>query len=101
MWRNIIGQTILQLTILIVLLFKVGYLFDISYKNEDPFYLLDEPTDKLRAYTIVFQTFVLMQVFNMINSRKLGECNVLRDFFGNCYFSLILIFILGIQMLFV
>ena len=60
MWRNIIGQIILQLSILTLLMFKIGDLLEISYKNDDPFYLLGEPTDKLRAYTIVFQTFVFM-----------------------------------------
>jgi len=42
MWRNVIGQSIFQITVLLVLLFKGGDIFDIPYLQSDPFY----PTDK-------------------------------------------------------
>lgn len=46
-------------------------------------------------YTIIFQVFVFMQIFNLINSRKIGdEKNVFSHFFNNKYF--IIIFILTI-----
>ena len=31
------------------------------------------PTEKTEHYTIMFNTFVFMQVFNEINARKLGK----------------------------
>ena len=51
-------------------------------------------------YSIVFQTFVFMQLFNEINSRKLGEreFNVFAHFFNNWMFLLILIATFAIQM---
>ena len=50
-------------------------------------------------YTIVFQTFVFMQLFNQINSRKLGEkdYNVFSKFFNNPMFIVITILTFGIQ----
>ena len=113
MWRNIIGQSFYQITVLLVLMFKGGDIFGISYENSDPFYptseqVLDnptrgwveqEPTDKVLMYTMIFQAFVFMQLFNQINSRKVGETdyNVFSAFFGNCIFVIITIVIIGIQ----
>jgi len=41
-------------------------------EGED-FYVGWEPTNRCRVYTMLFHAFVFMQVFNEINSRKLGE----------------------------
>jgi magnesium-transporting ATPase (P-type) len=47
----------------------------------------------LAHYTIIFQAFVCMQIFNQINSRKLGvkEFNVFSGLFNNPRFLLILL----------
>ena len=117
MWRNVIGQSIFQVIVLFVLLFKGGDLFDLPYLQSDPFYpskeemesmadratdlgwKLQEPTQKAQMYSIFFQTFVLMQIFNQINSRKLGqkEYNVFASFFNNPIFLVLLILTFGIQ----
>ena len=118
MWRNILGQALLQITVLLVLMYKVREIFGIVYEDDDPFYPnpedmaanpdrteweVYEPTAKVEGYTIVFQTFVFMQLFNQINARKLGEkeWNVFAEFFNNCMFILILIGTFAIQMLIV
>lgn len=63
----------------------------------------DEGTHKLTLYTMVFQTFVFMQVFNQVNARKLGEreFNVFKGFFNNCYFLFIMLVTIVVQMLLV
>lgn len=40
-------------------------------------------TEQVKLFTIVFNTFVFMQVFNQINARKLeaGELNVFAGMF--------------------
>lgn len=55
-----------------------------------------EHTQKMLHYTIIFQVFVFMQIFNLINSRKIeeGEINVFKNFFNNKWF--IIIFLLTI-----
>ena len=66
------------MAILLVLLFEADKIFGFTYDNTGPLYEdeLGEPTERLRALTIVFQTYFFMQIFNMINSRRIDECNV-------------------------
>ena len=68
MWRHIMGQSIYQIAVLLVLMFKGGDIFGISYENSDPFYpseeqvlenstrgwVEQEPTDKVLMYTMIF-----------------------------------------------
>ena len=60
-------------------------------------------TNKCRHYTMIFHSFVFMQVFNEINSRKLGEkeFNVFAGFFNNWLFLLIIVLTIGVQCLMV
>jgi P-type Ca2+ transporter type 2B len=54
-------------------------------------------------FTLIFHTFVFMQVFNEINSRKLGdkEFNVLQGFFNNSLFIVVIILTIVVQCLMV
>lgn len=45
MWRNIIGQAILQIIILLTLLFKGNDIFGIKFVMSDPFYPTQEQID--------------------------------------------------------
>ena len=58
-----------------------------------------EHTEKMLHYTIIFQIFVFMQIFNLINSRKIGdnEINVFANFFNNKWFIIIFIVTIIIQ----
>lgn len=57
-------------------------------------YELGIPTPKVEMYTIIFNAFIMMQLFNMINARKLGErdFNVFKGFFNNGLFIAVYIF---------
>jgi Ca2+ transporting ATPase len=57
------------------------------------------PTEKTEHYTIMFNTFVFMQIFNEINARKLGnqEYNVFHNFFNNFLFLGILLATICVQ----
>lgn len=105
MWRNIIGQVTYQLVVLIVMLYTVPWWFGKGYKladnseidfygateNETPEFTLARQY-KLEHYTMIFHTFVLMNLFNQLNSRKLGwrEINIFERFFNNFKFLLVL-----------
>ena len=56
--------------------------------------MLFKATEKCELYTMVFQTFVFMQLFNQINARKLGdrEFNVFHKFCNNAWFICLTIF---------
>lgn len=94
MLRNIVGQSIYQFIVVIVLLYFGPLMFDINYEyTQDNFYTDERrPANQLYHYTLIFHTFVLMQLFNQINCRNLGlkDLNIFQRFFNNFYFIIIL-----------
>ncbi|XP_051745806.1 plasma membrane calcium-transporting ATPase 1a isoform X2 [Ctenopharyngodon idella] len=82
MMKNILGHAVYQLTIIFTLLFAGEKIFDIDSGRNAP---LHAPPSE--HYTIVFNTFVMMQLFNEINARKIhGERNVFEGIFNNLIF---------------
>ncbi|XP_013876792.1 plasma membrane calcium-transporting ATPase 1 isoform X2 [Austrofundulus limnaeus] len=87
MMKNILGHAIYQLTIIFTLLFVGEKMFDIDDGRNAPLHA--SPSEH---YTIVFTTFVLMQIFNEFNARKIhGERNVFEGVFRNPIFCSILL----------
>ncbi|XP_056877739.1 plasma membrane calcium-transporting ATPase 1a isoform X2 [Takifugu flavidus] len=82
MMKNILGQGVYQLIIIFTLLFAGENIFDIDSGRNAPLHAA--PSEH---YTIVFNTFVMMQLFNEINARKIhGERNVFEGIFNNLIF---------------
>ncbi|XP_048878434.1 plasma membrane calcium-transporting ATPase 4 isoform X1 [Brienomyrus brachyistius] len=82
MMKNILGHAVYQLTIIFTLLFAGEKLFDIDSGRNTP--LHSPPSEH---YTIVFNVFVMMQLFNEINARKIhGERNVFEGVYRNPIF---------------
>ncbi|XP_008107878.2 plasma membrane calcium-transporting ATPase 4 isoform X4 [Anolis carolinensis] len=87
MMKNILGHAVYQLTIIFTLLFAGEKFFDIDSGRNTP--LHSPPTEH---YTIVFNTFVMMQLFNEINARKIhGERNVFEAIFRNPIFCTVVL----------
>ncbi|XP_034770869.2 plasma membrane calcium-transporting ATPase 3-like isoform X2 [Acipenser ruthenus] len=87
MMKNILGHAVYQLTIIFTLLFVGELIFDIDSGRNAP--LHSPPSEH---YTIIFNTFVLMQLFNEINARKIhGERNVFDSIFRNPIFCSIVL----------
>ncbi|XP_015198205.1 plasma membrane calcium-transporting ATPase 4 isoform X1 [Lepisosteus oculatus] len=87
MMKNILGHAVYQLTIIFTLLFAGEKFFDIDSGRNSP---LHAPPSE--HYTIVFNTFVLMQLFNEINARKIhGERNVFEGIYRNPIFCAVVI----------
>uniref|UniRef100_A0A6N2NJJ8 Cation-transporting P-type ATPase C-terminal domain-containing protein n=1 Tax=Salix viminalis TaxID=40686 RepID=A0A6N2NJJ8_SALVM len=63
MWRNLLSQALYQIAILLTLHFKGESIFGVTKTVKD---------------TLIFNIFVLCQVFNEFNARKLEEKNVSR-----------------------
>jgi len=85
---------------MIILLYLGPMMFDIQYDMINaPFQLgsntntaLDKlPTNRLVHYTFLFNAFMMMNIFNQINCRKLGikEFNIFERIFNNPLFILI------------
>ncbi|KAM3844134.1 plasma membrane calcium-transporting ATPase 3 isoform 9-T9 [Vipera latastei] len=95
MMKNILGHAVYQLIIIFTLLFVGEVIFDIDCGRNAP--LHSPPSEH---YTIIFNTFVMMQLFNEINARKIhGERNVFDGIFGNPIFCSIVLGTFGIQVI--
>lgn len=97
MWFNMLGHATYQLAVLFPLVYKGEDFFDIPLGRK-----LGHDHAPTQHYTIVFNTFVLMQIFNEINARKLyGEWNVFDGILNNPLYIAIILFTLGAQIIIV
>nr|XP_045009470.1 plasma membrane calcium-transporting ATPase 1 isoform X3 [Jaculus jaculus] len=97
MMKNILGHAFYQLVVVFTLLFAGEKFFDIDSGRNAP---LHAPPSE--HYTIVFNTFVLMQLFNEINARKIhGERNVFEGIFNNVIFCTIVLGTFVVQIIIV
>ncbi|XP_053456559.1 plasma membrane calcium-transporting ATPase 2 isoform X3 [Nycticebus coucang] len=97
MMKNILGHAVYQLTLIFTLLFVGEKMFQIDSGRNAP--LHSPPSEH---YTIIFNTFVMMQLFNEINARKIhGERNVFDGIFRNPIFCTIVLGTFAIQIVIV
>ncbi|CAF2684167.1 unnamed protein product [Rotaria sp. Silwood2] len=82
MMKNIIGHAIYQLAVMLFILFAGPTVFDMD--DGRPVDNIFKPSEH---FTMIFNVFVLMTLFNEINCRKIhGEKNVFRGIFTNPIF---------------
>ncbi|KAL3478333.1 hypothetical protein BJX99DRAFT_269327 [Aspergillus californicus] len=91
MWKMILGQSIYKLTICFVLYFTGDKMFNLSRSSTD---------ESLQLDTIIFNTFVWMQIFNELNCRRLdNKFNIFEGILKNKWFFLINVLMVGGQIL--
>jgi len=95
MMKTIIGQAIYQSIWLFVILFLGPDIFDVPSGFHDE----NWNTTNGVHFTIFFNAFVFLQVFNEINCRKLksSELNVFHGFFNNWIFLIIVLTTIIVQ----
>ncbi|KAJ9185861.1 hypothetical protein P3X46_005446 [Hevea brasiliensis] len=86
MWRNLIAHALYQVIILLILKFKGKSIFGV---------------DEMVKNTLIFNTFVLCQVFNEFNARKLEKINIFEGILENKLFLVIIGFTIIVQVLMV
>ena len=97
MWLFLGGHSLYQFTVLLVILYVGPTLFNID----------DGSGRELRAppsqhFTIIFNTFVLFQIFNEVNARKIhGERNVFNGIWRNWIFLVIMLGQVTVQIIIV
>ncbi|OWM71611.1 hypothetical protein CDL15_Pgr005798 [Punica granatum] len=82
MWRNIAAQAAYQMAVLLTLQFWGESIFNVSYEVNQ---------------TLIFNTFVLCQVFNEFNARKLEKKNVFEGIHQNKLFIGIIFITIVVQ----
>ncbi|KAF2143789.1 uncharacterized protein K452DRAFT_162339 [Aplosporella prunicola CBS 121167] len=91
MWKMIIGQAIYQLVVTFILYFAGSSI--LSYHSEH---------EKDQLETLVFNTFVWMQIFNEFNNRRLdNKFNIFEGMHRNYFFIAITLIMIGGQVLIV
>nr|POE68097.1 calcium-transporting atpase 12, plasma membrane-type [Quercus suber] len=86
MWRNLLAQVLYQIVVILTLEFKGQLIFDVCEKVRD---------------TLTFNTFVLCQVFNQLNARKLTEENLFKGIHSNKLFLSIVAITIVLQVVMV
>ncbi|KAB2067566.1 hypothetical protein ES319_A09G235800v1 [Gossypium barbadense] len=71
MWRNLLAQALYQIAVLLTLQFNGESIFGVTKKVN---------------HTLIFNTFMLCQVFNNFNARKLEKKNIFDDIHKNKMF---------------
>ena len=66
MWWNMIGHSLYQYIVLVVFMFKGSDWLDIKSGNEG-----GHGAEATQHFSIIFNAFVLMQLVNQLNMRKL------------------------------
>ncbi|KAJ6231027.1 cation transporting atpase [Anaeramoeba flamelloides] len=89
MIRNLVGQGVYQLIVLLVILYAGSKIWGYDIDIED---------EKIHLYTILFNAFVMCQVFNEINCRKIDDDNrIFKGMFNNKIFVAIVVITAAVQ----
>nr|GMC61113.1 calcium-transporting ATPase 10, plasma membrane-type-like isoform X1 [Ipomoea batatas] len=89
MWRNLIIQALYQVTVLLVLNFRGTSILSLGNRDNGV---------KVKN-TVIFNAFVLCQIFNEFNARKPDEINVFRGVHRNHLFVFIITLTLVLQVI--
>lgn len=89
MWKMIVGQATFQLVVTLVMYFAGAEILGYDRKSKSQMLQLD---------TVIFNTFVWMQVFNQFNNRRLdNKFNIFEGIHRNQFFIGINILMVGLQ----
>ena len=101
MKANIISQGIFQILVLLFIIFKGDILFGVNSDRELEHY--EWNNEHGYHFTIFFDIFVFLQVFNSINARKLNQkdVNIFEGIKDNIYYILVQSFIVFGQIILV
>ena len=99
MWRQILGIAAYQFLVMVILMYFGKLMWNLPYETAMFFDGDGNPTNKAYHYTILFNTFIFMQIFNFFNARKLGvrEFNMFSRTFNNWLFLGVLALIILAQ----
>lgn len=87
MWKMIIGQAIYQLVVTFILYYAGPMILNVE-------------RDGSEIRSVVFNTFVWFQIFNMLNNRRLdNKFNIFVGFFRNYFLIAILAIMIGCQVM--
>jgi len=92
MWKNIDGMIIYISTVMFIMFWFNEDFWGFTYGMEEDMFSRGEPTNKCRAFTMLFNIFIWMHIFNLINCRDIRDkkFNPFRSIFSNKLFLFVL-----------
>jgi magnesium-transporting ATPase (P-type) len=91
--------------VMTLLLFTSEFMWDLPYSKTDPMLNKEtnQPTNKMINYTILFNTYIFMQIFNEFCCRAISpkKFNVFANLFSNWYFLAVIGGTIALQIFFV
>jgi P-type Ca2+ transporter type 2C len=99
MWKQIYGMTIYIFGISTIMYFFIDNMWGIEYDNAMEVYEDGKATPKAVVFTMIFNTFVWMHIFNEFNCRKVGatQYNMFNGLITNWMFLVVISVIIALQ----
>ena len=94
-WRQIYGIDVYILGVMIFNIFFAASIWDLDYDSSESNFDSGVSTDSGIFYTILFNLFMYMQIFNFFNARIINvrAHNVCENLLSNLYFVIIVLII--------
>lgn len=107
-WRQIYGVAVWNVFVIAMLILFGKYFWGLDFSKNDEFYSTESATDgqatpKCVMYTIVFETFVFLQIFNEFNCRCIQpkKLNMFAHLYQSPLFCLVVVGTFAMTMFFV
>ena len=99
MWKQITGMTIYISTVMFIMFWFNEDFWGFTYRMEDDMFNKGEPTLKCYAFTMLFNLFIWLHIFNLLACRDIDETKFrpFRSLYKNWLFLAVLISIIGFQ----
>jgi len=97
MWKQISGMTLYISSIMFIMFWFNEDFWGFTYSMDLDMFEKGVPTDKCRAFTMLFNLFIYLHIFNQINCREVNE-NKFNPFYRitkNWYFLAVLASVIG------
>ena len=100
-WRQIYGMVIYQVIIMFINICFSAKIWGLTYNASDSSFEDGVATDTGIFFTILFDVFCYMQIFNFFNARIISpkSYNIFDHFFSNLYFVFIVLGLIVLQYL--
>lgn len=96
-------MTVYMSAVMFIMFFFLENMWDIPFNETDDWTIEGEPSNKCKVFTMLFNIFIHLNLFNQINCRKVkpDQFNVFEHLFQNIYFIGVFCGVAGIQYIFV
>lgn len=99
MWKQIVGMSLYISGVMFLMFWFNENIWGFSYSMDQDLFSLGQPTEKCRAFTMLFNLFICLHLFNQLNCREVhGErTNPFRNITKNFFFLIVFFGSFGVQ----